>query len=242
MWIILDAAVVAILIFSVVRGYRKGLVKTAFKLGIVIVSLILAYSIGPAVSSYLQSTSQYAKISQTIQDNVTEKLGFELQPSEQEAPSAEQSAGSESDAFENALSSLGIDLGEIKKSYDERVSAGVQSASDAISELVVQPVAKTLCNALGFIAVFVVSLLVLHIVMYILDAVCKLPLLKSVNKMGGAVCGVVTGIVKVFVFCTIVEMLLPYIQNTGIGIYCGMESKTLVYNIFMNCNPLSFLY
>lgn len=236
MWILLDAAVAVLLIWSIVRGYKKGLVKTAFKCGIVIASLIIAYSFSPVISGYVSTTKGYERLTTSVSENIMSHVSENMQKE------TSDKVISEDDSFSAALKGLGIETSDINKTIDERVAKGVQSIEDAVNELIVRPVSKTLCDALCFIALFVACILVLHLVMYILDAVFRLPLLRSVNKAGGAVAGIVAGLLKIFVFCTIVEMLLPYIQNPSIGLYCGMESKTLIYKILMQYNPLSFLY
>jgi len=118
----------------------------------------------------------------------------------------------------------------------------VQSAAEALDELVVQPIAKMLCDALCFVVVFLASVIVLHILMLLLELVFKLPLLKGMNKVSGALFGVLFGVLKVFAFCTVFQVVLPYIKNADIGLTLDIAEKTYIYSFFLDLNPLKFLY
>ena len=65
-------------------------------------------------------------------------------------------------------------------------------------------------------------------------------MLNGINRLGGFVVGLVLGIFSVYILCMIVEILLPYIPQNPV-IYAGMEKDTILYNFFVNLNPVILL-
>ncbi len=248
MWIALDLITAALLIFSVVSGYKKGFIKTAFGLGILVASLIISCSLSGAVSKYVRTTKQYVSFTTAVKENFVQS--FEAEEAESDTKDSSENSEPTDDGekefsdISETLSKIGIELDfeDINKAYNERVESGVQSAAEALDEVVVQPIAKMLCDALCFVVVFLVSVLVLHILMLLLELVFKLPLLKGMNKFSGALFGVLFGVLKVFAFCTVFQIILPYIKNAEIGITLDIAEKTHIYSFFLDLNPLKFLY
>ena len=250
MWIVLDVITAALLIFSVVTGYRKGLIKTAFGLGIIVASLIISSSFSPTLSSYVRTTKQYISFTESINNNIADTFQKSVgQDSEKTDAGSTQdviteNTEEEKTTLDKVLSSVGVDLDfrKLENDYNEALSSGAKNAAEALDETVVQPIAKLLCDALCFVAVFVVSVIALHLLMLVLELLFRLPLLKGVNKVSGALCGVLLGLIKVFVFCTVFQIVLPYIKNQDIGLTLDLAEKTYIYSFFYGINPLKFLY
>ena len=272
MQMFLDAVCIIIMIFAVIRGYRRGFVKTAFKLLLVIAALVIANKFCTPLANYVKSTEKYMTVTETLRKNVTdsiyEKFSVSVadstdsvlnseQNSEQnpdgQVQSADISAGFEKDAKDGngdfltrILTVAGVDTDEIAQKYKESIQDGAQNAaqstSETIDELIVTPAAEFICKSLCFIALFIVSVIALNLLMLLLDLIFRLPVLKSMNRAMGAVAGAVSGIIKVFIFCTVVEILLLYVQLPDIGFVAGIDGKTVIFSEFLKLNPLSFLY
>ena len=286
MQIFLDAVCIIIIIFAVIRGYRRGFVKTAFKLLLVIAALVIANRFCTPLANYVKSTEKYITVTETLRKNVTDSIYEKFsasvadstdnatgvqnpqQNSEQNsdgqvssgaqdtdtgAQNADISASVEKDAKDGngdfltrILSVAGVDTDEIAQKYKDSVQNGAQNAaqstSEAIDELIVTPAAEFICKSLCFIALFIVSVIALNLLMLLLDLIFRLPVLKSMNRAMGAAAGAVSGIIKVFIFCTVVEILLLYVQLPDIGFVAGIDGKTVIFSEFLKFNPLSFLY
>ena len=269
MQLFLDAVCVIIMIFATVRGYRRGFVKTAFKLVLVIAALVIANRFCTPLANYVKSTEKYIAVTETLRKNVTdsihEKFSASVADSAQndgQADGSQVSLGAqESNASANLtadakdgsgdfltriLTVAGVDTDEIARKYKESVRDGAQNAaqstSEAIDELIVTPAAEFICKSLCFIALFIASVIALNLLMLLLDLIFKLPVLKSMNRTMGAAAGAVSGIIKVFIFCTVIEILLLYVQLPDIGFVAGIDGKTVIFSSFLKLNPLSFLY
>lgn len=237
MWIALDAVTLALIVFSLIKGYKKGLVKTAFKIGIIIASVVIANSFSPVLSDYVKTTQQYKEFTNSVKTSILSSI----ESKESEAPQTFEKSKESNVAFDY-LSKIGLDIESIEEGYRQSVSEGIENTKETLDRTVLTPVTEFLCNAICFVIVFIVSVLLLYLLMYLIDLVFKLPILRSANKFGGFLLGGVFGVLKVFVFCTIFQIVLPYIQTKSIGLVCGMENSTYIYKFFLDINPLKFLY
>lgn len=271
MQIFLDAVCIIIMIFAVIRGYRRGFVKTAFKLLLVIAALVIANKFCTPLANYVKSTEKYITVTETLRKNVTDSIyekfsasvADSVQDTEQNPDGQAQNTDTgaqntdivsvEKDAKDGngdfltrILTVAGVDTDEIAQKYRESIQNGAQNAaqstSEAIDELIVTPAAEFICKSLCFIALFIVSVIALNLLMLLLDLIFRLPVLKSMNRAMGAAAGAVSGIIKVFIFCTVVEILLLYVQLPDIGFVAGIDGNTVIFSEFLKFNPLSFLY
>ena len=246
MWIVLDAVTAALLIYSVIRGIKRGFVKTAFKLVMIVAALVIAYYGGPMLKEYVKGTEQYISITESLRNTVSESFEARLYKDAENAENGAQpvsDVGSEKDdMLLRIIKGAGIDVNELEDAYRNGVKEGAENAAALADELIVQPAADFVCGSLCFIAVFAAAVIALHLLMYIIDLIFRLPLLKSMNSLFGALAGAASGVVKVLVFCTVVEVLLLYVSLPKYGFVCGVEEKTLLFKKFLEINPLSFLY
>ncbi len=240
--IILDIAVIAFIVFSFVRGIKKGLVKTAFGLVAVVAALLIAYNFSQELSVYVQSTQKYQTITDSVRQSVTQSINqrFEEQPSE-ESPDTENNTQN-NDFLENILKSTGINLDELDNQYRTAISDGAKNTSQLIDELIITPVSEFVCRSLSFAVLFLASLVVIHLVILLLDVIFKLPLLNGVNKFGGALLGTALGVLKALALCTLVNIALLYFEIPEIGFVRGIGDKTYIFKTLSEINPLSFLY
>ena len=243
MWIVLDAVTAALLIYSVIRGIKRGFVKTAFKLVMIVAALVIAYYGGPMLKEYVKGTEQYISITESLRNTVSESFEARLYKDAENGTQSASDVGSEKDdMLLRIIKGAGIDVNELEDAYRNGVKEGAENAAALSDELIVQPAADFVCGSLCFIAVFAAAVIALHLLIYIIDLIFRLPLLKSMNSLFGALAGAALVVVKVLVFCTVVEVLLLYVSLPKYGFVCGVEEKTLLFKKFLEINPLSFLY
>ena len=79
------------------------------------------------------------------------------------------------------------------------------------------------------------ELILIKIATYILDAVAKLPVLNTFNKIGG----IITGAVNAYIFMTILSCILMLLLSTSLGgtIQEQLESSKITA-WFYNNNPI----
>ena len=236
---IADLAIVAVIIFSAVMGHRRGLVKTVFKCLSLAAAIILAYFFGHAVGDYIKTTPVYETVSVSVSDAVSEHFDKTALEGLDSAKKAQQDF--EKSDVGKTLSRLGFDSNDLYEKYETEILDGKNSLKENYAKKLADWIISCLASALGTLIVFIASLLLLKILAKVFEAVFKLPLLKTVNKFGGGILGLILGFVYAFVACAVIEMLLPYIPENPV-LYMGMEENTVLYKFFLNVNPLLLLF
>ncbi len=87
----------------------------------------------------------------------------------------------------------------VPESSWEPLAAGAQSAGDKISDVAGQALAEQLAPVVTFIVLFLLIQLAVRLICSVLNL--NIPLLRSVNKLGGALLGAVTGLCMVVALC-----------------------------------------
>ena len=168
-----DIIAFIIVIFFIGLGAKKGLVKTAFSLGSLVLSLILALTLYPIVSDmFAESTigkhvhaGVVAVFDGQSDDVTTENAGDVLKIPE-------------------GLQSLLIDPAE--------------NAVNTAKESIAQNVADLAINLLSMIIVFVLTKVILWILLRVFNAIAHLPILRSFNKLLGGLVGAIYGLLVIY--------------------------------------------
>ena len=88
------------------------------------------------------------------------------------------------------------------------MSAATESAANSLCETLASALSHLLADILAFAALFFGMLIVLSLVCLILDALCKLPLLKGTNRLLGFAFGVCEALLVGIVITAIAAALL----------------------------------
>jgi hypothetical protein len=140
------------------------------------------------------------------------------------------------------MAKIGIDIDSAVDSYNDALKQSKEDAVKSLDKHIVTPFCKMLADTVAFVALLVASLVALTVLMFFLELVFKLPVLKTVNKSAGAIIGILFGLFRVFVLCVVIQLVLPYIPENDLGFYSGVEEKTYIYKVVVDANPLSFIY
>ena len=85
-------------------------------------------------------------------------------------------------------------------------------------------------NCIAYIVVFVIVIIILQIIVRAINLVSKLPVINTMNKLGGAIIGLIRGLIIVWIGLIAVTMLGS--TRTGVQMYEQIN----------NSKPLSYLY
>ena len=232
---IIDIVLALIIVLNTVIGLKKGLVKTVFGLASVIIAVVLAYIFGSSAGSLLRTTKAYDNICDSTKQSLSEY--FEKQAVENKEKAYENI---ESLSFVKQLESMGVDTERELEKYSKALESSAKEASEVLSEKFAEPILEFFSNILGTILVFVVSLLALWILSIVLKGIFSLPFLRTLNKTGGFITGLLLGLFYAFLLCMIVKSLIPCLPKNPV-IFDGMENKTVLYGLLARFNPIYLL-
>jgi uncharacterized membrane protein required for colicin V production len=235
---ICDIVIAVIVLVSAIVGRKRGFVKTAFGLLSFVCAIVLSYFFGSYAGDYIKTTSVYEDLSRKATLSISEYIDKTAE-AELEKLQIRDEEMSESEIVKT-LERLGLETDSFYDRYEDAIKEGTENAKEKFAQNAATKVMECLANALGVLVTFVLSLVALKILGFLVDRLFRLPVLNGINRLGGFIVGLVLGIFSVYILCMIVEILLPYIPQNPV-IYAGMEKDTILYNFFVNLNPVIFV-
>ena len=229
-YLVFDIAIAVILILFAWRGASRGFVLSLCGLLAVVVAFVgasfLASLLAPKVGAALEP-----RFAQAIE----ERLEEQFQQSVPEGDTAGLTEG-ENYPMQDVLSVL-RDMGlyeDLVNTIDQAVQDGMTAAAANAAAAVAAAIAQSVAYTVIFTAAFVLILIAWTIFSHAVDLVAKLPGLNFLNKTGGAVMGLVKGVIILFLAAWL-------IQYSGKLIPEETVQQTHLLRFFMTTNPLALL-
>ena len=214
----LGIAVFVILLLFVWMGYKRGFIKEIVSFFFVFLSLSLAWAINPYINEFLvQKTPIYSTIQETCANFVQSQ--------------GEEDAEYETNSTGDLIDSLKLpDL--LRKNLEENNNAETYAelSVNTLTGYVSGYLAKTVINGLSYVLAYILSTIVIRLIVYVLNLIAGLPVLKTANKLTGGVVGLLKGIVFVWIALLVVTVL------------CGTEIGKTVLELIEKDTLLSTLY
>lgn len=192
--------ILLILILFIWMGYRRGFIREIVSFFFVFLSLSLAWAINPYINDFLISeTPVYSTIQETCTDFVQK-----------------QSSNLENEMESSSQFIDGLNLPEILRKNIEKNNNTENYAElsvNTLTEYVSGYLARTIVNGLSYVLAYILATIGIRIVVYILNLIAGLPILKTANKLTGGLVGFVKGLV----FIWILFLILTVLCSTEIG-------------------------
>ena len=220
-----DAVVIAILVFSFLRGRKKGLILTLCGLAAFFVALLGARfaseQLSPLAADALVPHFSTA-IQQHLGDDLNEKLDQLLTQSEEGG-----------NAIIDALKALGF-YDDISHAIRDAVSGqAAQTAADVALSLA-RAAAELVAGVLVFVVAFLIILALWFLFSRVLDLAARLPVIHGLNSWLGGLLGLAQGMLILFVAAWVLRLLGGVIPEQTVA-------QTTVLRFFMNTNPLDLI-
>lgn len=192
--------ILLILILFIWMGYRRGFIREIVSFFFVFLSLSLAWAINPYINDFLiNETPVYSTIQETCTDFVQK-----------------QSSDLENEMESSSQFIDGLNLPEILRKNIEKNNNTENYAElsvNTLTEYVSGYLARTIVNGLSYVLAYILATIGIRIVVYILNLIAGLPILKTANKLTGGLVGFVKGLV----FIWILFLILTVLCSTEIG-------------------------
>ena len=194
---LLVLGILAFILLLVFRGYRKGFFKSAASAIGIVLAVLLTAVLYPGVNKLL---CQYTVLDDVIEQKIIEK--FEL-PEETKTATRNE----EIDTIEN------LNLPDNVKGWLIANCNGetfLESGVDNVCSYIAKSLTAMVMRGISYVLTLLVLLLLLHILIMVLDVANYIPIVKSINKAGGAIFGAGQGILIVWIFMGIVTLLSTF--------------------------------
>ena len=181
--LLLDVILLALLVYFVFMGIRRGLILTLCSLLAVVLAIAGGWYLSKTYTAPLQ-----AKLEPVIVEHL-------LSRQTDDAPEPPASSSPESPADSEQLSSQETSLlNRFSQGMQNQLNQSIQDLQKATTEELGAVIAGTIAKAILFLAGFLAVLLIWTILCHGLNLVAKLPVLHGLNKLLGGVFGLVQGI------------------------------------------------
>ncbi|MDD2376857.1 MAG: CvpA family protein [Clostridia bacterium] len=176
---ILDGIIIIFLIFSAFSGYKKGLTTIIISLSGFIIAVILAFIFKSSLVNFVIETTN---VDITMKQFIGKGIDKAIQ--------------SKFDVTNTQNNSFYTSIVE---------NMGVNETVDNLSSNVV----KFILETAAFILIFLAVITCAFIIQMMLNVAFDLPILTSINSIGGVGIGVLMGLFKIWIVLAIVSMIIP---------------------------------
>ncbi len=230
----LDIIVALIIGLTVFFAAKNGFVKTAISALSLVVAIIVTSLFAQPVADFLADTAIADSIREATEEQITTLLL-------EEGKSVNSLLNGESEEFNTLTTIAGIDTQELKAWYGEHIVDEV-SAESLLAKRISEPIIDLISMLLAIIILFFGTQIVMSVLSVVLDKVARLPILRSCNKLLGVILGVILALVRVCLFCFVVEILIENSAFLGSEFLSNLDpDKTLIYKIFRDIDIFSFM-
>lgn len=229
----LDLVIVAIIVITIWFGYKNGFIKTVMSALSFFIALVVAFTFRQALSDRIMQLPLVDGVRDTVKQ---EFINLAPKGSEADEFDSEKLIEEKPEGFGLILKIAGIDEDEIKAKYETWKEQDTEKAADMLVEYVAEPIMEGLASIVSFLSLFAITMIVLRIIIFLLDYLFKLPVLKQANKLLGTALGVLLGLFRAYVFGAIITLLMPVIQTNNPNLAIG---NSFIFNFFYgNANLL----
>ncbi len=228
---ILLIIVLAVLILSVLFGYKNGFLKTAFSLVTWIVVLVICNVATPLVTDFLLENTE---IETTIQQILDAKID--------EMISEAMAETGVSDLQDTLSESAQLEIPEeLQAALPEELrglftNSGTEESTE-VTLVDTAAIAESVVDMIALLIVLVISRVAIVVINVALGIASKLPLIGPLDKVLGLVCGAGKGVIWSWVILTVVSVLALTGTNTELAT-CISDSQILTWlqdnNVILN--------
>ena len=229
--VIMDAIVVIILVVAVCYGAKRGLLESLAGLIIVVMALVGA---GIAAGTFTEPVAGFVtplveeRVAERVEAALEEQAGaFAGEWSLEELPDLEELPIAE------VLALMGLDE-EVRASLAERAQNMIRDTGATVVSAVVESLVRSFVYGVLFLLAFLAILLLLKVLVGAMGLVLKLPGLRLLNALGGAVIGLAEGALLLFLAVWLCRKL-------GVSFETEALAEAHILRIFTTNTPLSLL-
>lgn len=192
----LSVLLLAIPVMCMFYGMQRGMVRTAFSVAAVIVSLMFGSFLSPYISEFFRTqVPVYDAVQGKCQEIITESLEMKL---EQQADTEKQNQFIEDLSLPDNLKEI-----LIKNNNEEGYS---RLLAETFGEYLAHSIARIIVETISWMLAFAAVNILLNLISRVLDRIFSLPGLSFVNRVGGAALGVVRGVFIIWVIYLIIML------------------------------------
>lgn len=204
----LTIVVLAWIVICAVMGFKKGMVRMILSMVFFFVVLGAASWMNPYISDYVrEKTNWQEKIEEKCETVILQQLA-------------------EREEIQNLTEQITyIEELPLPQTMKEKLIENNNTEiyqrllAENFSEYLSKYLSYTIINGICFLISVVIATIIMYMILYAVDILTALPVIGTLNHMGGLVIGCIQGILWVWIFFLVVSIM----GNTSAGIYLQGE-------------------
>ncbi|MBO4354094.1 MAG: CvpA family protein [Clostridia bacterium] len=210
---IFSAVLILIVIVSAIIGMARGFVKSIAKFVQYVVAYIVANRCYVLVASLFMKIPFLANMTSDVEmPDIPEGTGF----------------------FER--------IGKIVSYVASGIFSGEINNDETVKAIINNYLADAIAKIIAFLALFVVTVLLLKLLVLIIDKLSDLPVLKAVNRTLGFIFGLVCGLTFSWLLANLtVHILLPWFVEKWPDTFTIEMGETVVVQFFAKYSPVAMI-
>ncbi len=232
--LLLDVLLAVILVHGLVTGWMRGFVRVVFRKLRRLTSLILAILVARPIGGWLGEEYFLDPMVGEIRSILVKSLGAGAETS-----TAAELAGELPLAMRGLLSIFGVDVAERAAQID----AAGGNALTRFASSVAAPVASIIGILVAFVVSYFVFRLFLRVIVYVVNGIFSLPVLRVVNKILGVAVGIFFAVVMCWVLTTLLGYVFGLLAESGVRFFADFDIKTSwIAKYFYQTKPLEIIF
>ena len=247
---ILTGIVIVIFLLFMIRGYRRGLIKSLASVISLVASLALVSFVTPYVSQFLQEqTPVYTYVMERCQESFTvtlDEADEKTEESETEEGDVSLKKGNDNDTVGNVAGTISSQLQKnaieelplpsvlknlLIRNNTEKIYKDL--AVNSFNDYVPKFMANLIMNIISFVVTWLIVASFIWLAVMTLDVIANLPIIHGINQMLGLVLGAGQALVIVW----IAFLVITVFASTAIGKQLmEMIEKNVLLNQLYNGN------
>ncbi len=206
-----DWVILGILAVSILFGLYRGFIASVASMGGSLISLGLSYWLSPMVADFFRNNTplsntlmSYADAATRLKDSALSALNV-------------QGLTPESISSIVGRASLPAPLDKLLRNNLEQQAYKAASIPQDVGHYVTQTIVSALMNVISFVITFVVLLILFHVIINLLKAIFRFPVLKQLNSIAGGIFGLLRGVLLCFVLFALIPLLQTVLPSEGLG-------------------------
>ena len=229
-WLILDALLAIIIVICLILGIKNGFLSMLLR----IVSFFISVALAGFVSGKAAPIVYERFVKERLVGFVAKNLG--------EITSAEGAKAALGSGGFKAL--FGISETGIKDLLDKIIyMAKIDSAEVArlVVDEVLSKTAILFIRIAVFIVVFIIVIIITALLIKLVKEVNEIPVIGPLNRVFGALLGIVEGTLLAMVLCMAIGFVLSLVSKGGNQILTEACRETIIFNYLYNYNPILWI-
>ena len=199
---ILSWAALAVLTYCALRGWRRGLIMTVFSMFATVIAIAISAQLSPQLSRTWQNTAFYEIVCERVEMTL-----FKGQDSQNDGEEGEDNRG--------VINSLPLpDVVQNVLASNDDAQNNMLGVSE-FRKYIADSVTGIILNAISFVLVFLGVSIIMRIIIRCLNLLSRLPVIHTMNKMGGMLVGLLKGLILLWLICIVITIM----SGTEAGIY-----------------------